>query len=66
MCRLSSSQYDHYRRTDPERGRSLLAWLRELWARGRPKPAAAEVLPFPSEAAKRADPKAEHGGSKAA
>jgi hypothetical protein len=42
-----------------------LAWLRELWARGRPKQAA-EVLPFPSEAAKRADPKAERGGSKAA
>jgi hypothetical protein len=43
-----------------------LAWLRELWARGRPKPAAAEVLLFPSEAAKRAGPKAERGSSKAA
>jgi hypothetical protein len=66
MCRLSSSQYDHYRGTDSERGRSLLAWLRELWARGRPKPAPAEVLVFPSEAVKRAAPRAEGGGSKAA
>jgi hypothetical protein len=66
MCRLSSSEYDHYRRTNSEPGRSLIAWLRELWAQRRPKPAAAEVVPFPAEAAKRADSKAERGGSKAA
>ena len=33
MCRLSSSQYDLYRRTNSEPGRSLFAWLRELWTR---------------------------------
>jgi hypothetical protein len=66
MCRLSSSEYDLYRRTNSEPGRSLFAWLRELWAQRRPKPAAAEVVPFPAEAAKRADPKSECGGSKAA
>ena len=48
MCRLSSSQYDLYRRTNSEPGRSLFAWLRELWTRRRSKPAAAEVVPFPS------------------
>ncbi len=66
MCRLSSSQYDLYRRTNSEPGRSLFVWLRELWARRRSKPAAAEVVPFPSEAAKRADPEADRSGSKAA
>jgi hypothetical protein len=68
MCRMSSSQYERYRRTQSEGGRSLLAWLRELWSRPRPKPAAAgaEVVPFPVEAARRADPKAERGGPKAA
>jgi hypothetical protein len=66
MCRLSSSEYDHYRRTNSEPGRSLFAWLRELWTQRRPKPAAAEVVPFPTEAAKRADAGAERKGSKAA
>jgi hypothetical protein len=66
MCRLSSSEYDLYRRTNSEPGRSLFAWLRELWWPRRPKPAEAEVVPFPTEAAKRADPEADRGGSKAA
>jgi hypothetical protein len=66
MCRMSSSQYERYRRTSSEPGRSLFAWLRELWARRRPTPAEAEVVPFPAEAAKRADRKADRGGSKAA
>ena len=48
MCRLSSSQYDLYRRTNSEPGRSLFAWLRELWTRRRSKPAEAEVVPFPT------------------
>ena len=65
MCRMSSSEYDRYRRTSAE-GRSLLAWLRELWSRRRPRPAEAEVVPFPAEAAKRADPKADRSGPKAA
>lgn len=65
MCRLSSSEYDLYRRTNSEPRRSLLAWLRELWRR-RPATPPAEVVPFPTEAAKPADPKAERGGSKAA
>jgi hypothetical protein len=66
MCRLSSSEYDLYRRTNSEPGRSLFAWLRELWARPRPEPAAAEVVPFPTEAAKRVAADAERKGSKAA
>ena len=66
MCRLSSSQYDLYRRTNSESGRSLFAWLRELWTRRWSKLAAAEVVPFPSEAAKRADREATRRGSKAA
>lgn len=68
MCRMSSSQYERYRRTQSQSDRSLFAWLRELWSRPRPKPAAAaaEVVPFPVEAAKRADQKADRGGPKAA
>jgi hypothetical protein len=66
MCRMSSSQYDLYRRTRSEGGRSLFAWLRELWSRPRPQPADAEVVPFPAAAAQRADPKADRGGPKAA
>ena len=66
MCRMSSSQYERYRRTNAEGGRSLLAWLRELWPGRRPQPAAAEVVPFPTEAAKRAEPEADRTGPKAA
>lgn len=66
MCRMSSSQYDLYRRTNSEPGRSLFAWLRELWSRRRPKPAEAEVVPFPIEAAKRADAQSDRRGSRAA
>jgi hypothetical protein len=65
MCRLSSSQYDRYRRTNSQPRRSLLGWLRELWWR-RPSQPPAEVVPFPTEAAKRPDPKAEQSGPKAA
>jgi hypothetical protein len=50
MCRMS--QYDSYRRTTSEPERSLFAWLRELWSRRQPRPATAEVVPFPTEAAK--------------
>jgi hypothetical protein len=66
MCRLSSSQYERYRRTNSEPGGSLLAWLRELWSRRRPQPVTAEVVPFPTEAVKRADPGAGRSGPKAA
>jgi hypothetical protein len=54
MCRMS--QYDSYRRTTSEPERSLFAWLRELWSRRQPRPATAEVVPFPTEAAKRPEP----------
>jgi hypothetical protein len=65
---MSSSEYERYRRTQSQGGRSLFAWLRELWSRPRPKPGAAEaeVVPFPVEAATRADRKSERGGPKAA
>ena len=66
MCRMSSSQYDRYRRTTSEPKRFLFAWLRELWSRRRPQPAAAEVVPFPTEAAKRTEPEADRTGPKAA
>ena len=66
MCRMSSSQYDRYRRTSSDPGRSLFAWLRELWSGRRPQPAAAEVVPFPTEAAKRTEPEADRTGPKAA
>ena len=66
MCRMSSSQYDRYRRTTSAPERSLFAWLRELWSRRRPQPAAAEVVPFPTEAAKRTEPEADRTGPKAA
>jgi hypothetical protein len=68
MCRMSSSDYDLYRRTDSKPGRSLLAWLRDLWRPRQPQveQAEAEVVRFPAEAVARADPKAGRGGSKAA
>ena len=31
MCRLSSSEWDLYRRASVEPRRSLLEWLRDLW-----------------------------------
>jgi hypothetical protein len=63
---MSSSEYDRYRRTSAEPGGSLLAWLRELWSRRRPQRATAEVVPFPTEAAKRTEAEAERTGPKAA
>jgi hypothetical protein len=66
MCRLSSRQYRLYRRTNAAPKRSLFVWLRELWLRRRPKPAEAEVVPFPTAASKRADQAADRGGPKAA
>ena len=55
MCRLSSSQYELYRRTNSGLGRSLLGWLRELWRPRRPQVEEAEVVPFPAEASASAD-----------
>jgi hypothetical protein len=36
MCKLSSSQYDLYRRTNSGVGRSLFGWLRGLWQPAQP------------------------------
>jgi hypothetical protein len=55
MCRLSSSQYDLYRRTNSGVGRSLFGWLRNLWRPRRPLVEEAEVVRFPAEASARAD-----------
>jgi hypothetical protein len=66
MCRLSSSQYDLYRRTNSEPGRSLLEWLRGVWRARRSKVERAEVVPFPTEAASRPDQETDRGGAKAA
>ena len=68
MCRMSSSDYDLYRRTNSRPGRSLLAWLRDLWRPRQPQveQAEAEVVRFPAEAAARAEREADRGGSKAA
>jgi hypothetical protein len=65
MCRLSSSEYDLYGRTTPGPGRSLFAWLRELWRPRQPKVKEAEVIPFLAETAP-AEQEADHRGSKAA
>jgi hypothetical protein len=66
MCRLSSSEYDLYRRTNSRRGRSLFAWFRELWQRRQPQVEGAEVVRFPAEPSARADQQADRRGSKAA
>jgi hypothetical protein len=66
MCRLSSSEYDLYRRTSVKPGRSLFGWLRDLWRPRRPQVEEAEVVPFPAEAAVRADQEADRRGSRAA
>jgi hypothetical protein len=66
MCRLSSSEYDLYRRTSSKPGRSLLGWLRDLW---RPRPSQgeeAEVVPFAPATAGRVEREADRGRSKAA
>jgi hypothetical protein len=66
MCRLSSSEYDLYRRTSAKPGRSVLEWLRDLWRPRRPQVEEAEVVPFPAEAAASADPEADRRRSRAA
>jgi hypothetical protein len=68
MCRRSSLEYDlYYGRTSAKPGRSLLAWLRDLWRPRRPQVQEAEVVPFPAEAAPpRADQEAGRRGAKAA
>jgi hypothetical protein len=59
MCRLSSSEYDLYRRTNSRPGRSLFVWLRDLWRPRRPQLGEAEVVPFPAEAVASADQQAD-------
>ena len=66
MCRLSSSQHDLYSRTNSELRRSLFGWLRDLWRPRQPQVEQAEVVPFPTEAAARADREADRRGTKAA
>jgi hypothetical protein len=66
MCRLSSSEYDFYRRTNSRPGRSLFAWLRDLWQRPQPQVEKAEVVRFPAEPAARADQRADQKRSEAA
>jgi hypothetical protein len=71
MCRMSSSEYDLYRRTSARSGRSLFGWLRDLW---RPRPqvqeadaeAHAQVVPFPAGAAAERGQKADRSGPRAA
>ena len=66
MCRHSHSEYDLYRRTNTKPRRSLFGWLRDLWRPHRPQVEEAEVVPFPAEAAVRADQEADRSGTKAA
>jgi hypothetical protein len=66
MCRLSSSEYDLYRRTSVTPRRSLFGWLRDLWRPRQPQVEEAGVVAFPAEAAARVDQGADRRGSKAA
>ena len=66
MCWRSSAEYDFHGRTSARPGRSLFGWLCDLWRPRRPQVEEAEVVPFPAEAAVRADQEADHRGSKAA
>ena len=66
MCSRTSSDHDLYGRTSARPGRSLFGWLRDLWRPPRPQVQDAEVVPFPAEAAARADQEADRRGSKAA
>ena len=66
MCRLSSSEYDLYRRTNSGLGRSLFGWLRDLWRPRGPQVEETEVIPFPAEAAASDDREGDRRGSKAA
>jgi hypothetical protein len=66
MCWRSSSEYDLYGRTSARPGPTLLGWLRDLWQPRQSQVQEAEVVPFPAEAAARADRKAGRKVSKAA
>ena len=66
MCRLSSSEYDLYRRTSAKPRRSLWGWLRDLWRPRPPRVEEAEVVPFTPERAARANREADRRGSRAA
>ena len=66
MCRLSSSQYDLYRRTNSGVFRSLFGWLRDLWRPRQPPVKEAEVVMFSAAAAARGNQEADRKRSKAA
>lgn len=66
MCRLSSAEYDRYRRTNAGPRRSLFGWLRDLWRPRQPKVEEVAVVPFPAEAAASADQASDRKRSKAA
>jgi hypothetical protein len=66
MCRLSSSDYDPYRRTSAKPGRTLLGWLRDLWRPRRPQVEEGEVVPFLAEVVAHPSQEADRRGSKAA
>jgi hypothetical protein len=66
MCKLSSSEYNPYRRTSVGAGRSLFGWWRNLWCPRQPQVEQPEVVPFPTEAAARADQEANRRNSRAA
>ena len=66
MCRMSSLEYDPYRRTGGKLGRSLFGWLRDLWRPRLPQVEETEVIPFPAEAAASDDREGDRRGSKAA
>lgn len=65
MCRLSSSEYDLYRRVNSKPGRHLFGWLRGLLRPRRRQLDGAEVVAFPAEVA-RPEQEAAPGDSKAA
>jgi hypothetical protein len=67
MCRRSSSEYDlYYGHTSAEPGRFLFGWLRDLWRPRQPQMQEAEVVPFPAEAAARAEQETDGRGAQAA
>ena len=66
MCRLSSSQYDLYKRTNSELGRLLFGWLRDLWRPRQPQAKEAAVIMLPPEAGTRGRQEADRERSKAA
>ena len=66
MCRLSSAQYDLYRRTNSGLRWSLFGWLRDLWRQPKPQTDEGKVVRFPAEASAHVDQKPDHRTSKAA